>query len=190
MSYCRWRPELIQTCPDLAPVADRRTPNQHTSACVSIRSRHQHTSACTSGGSSNTKSLKLISQRTSAFLVTRSWSSSGVSICTFVPVSKYFCTSKASEHLPEVSQHGHHKRQRQHNNDNQNANVYALAAACMFQHMSTYVRYVSIRQDMQYIESHTTVCLFTGIRQHTSGIRQHTSAYVSIRQHTSLSATC
>ena len=24
---------------------------------------------------------------------------SGVSICTFVPVSKYFCTSKASEHL-------------------------------------------------------------------------------------------
>jgi hypothetical protein len=26
-------------------------------------------------------------------------SSSGVSICTFVPVSKYFCTSKAREHL-------------------------------------------------------------------------------------------
>jgi hypothetical protein len=26
-------------------------------------------------------------------------SSSGVSICTFVPVSKYFCTSKAMEHL-------------------------------------------------------------------------------------------
>ncbi len=25
--------------------------------------------------------------------------SSGVSICTFVPASKYFCTSKASEHL-------------------------------------------------------------------------------------------
>jgi hypothetical protein len=25
--------------------------------------------------------------------------SSGVSICAFVPVSKYFCTSKASEHL-------------------------------------------------------------------------------------------
>ena len=25
--------------------------------------------------------------------------SSGVSICTFVPVSKYFCTNKASEHL-------------------------------------------------------------------------------------------
>ena len=25
--------------------------------------------------------------------------SSGVSVCTFVPVSKYFCSSKASEHL-------------------------------------------------------------------------------------------
>jgi hypothetical protein len=36
--------------------------------------------------------------------------------------------------------------------------------------------YASIRQHMQYIASHTTVSLFTCIREHTS-------AYVSIRQH-------
>ena len=30
-------------------------------------------------------------------------SSSGVSMCTFVPVSRYFCTSNASEHLHQAS---------------------------------------------------------------------------------------
>ena len=39
-----------------------------------------------------------ISQHTSSSIAA-SAASSAVSICTFVPVSKHFCTSKASEHL-------------------------------------------------------------------------------------------
>ena len=46
----------------------------------------------------NSKYLKLTSC-SKAPAISPCRSSSGVSICTVVPVSKYFCTSKTSEHL-------------------------------------------------------------------------------------------
>jgi hypothetical protein len=61
---------------------------QHTSAYVSIR---QHTSADlpAARGAQSAKHQHLAACS----------SSSGVSICTFVPVSNHFCTSKASEQV-------------------------------------------------------------------------------------------
>jgi hypothetical protein len=105
------------------------------------------------------------SSKTLAFTVTSARSQATgafcVSICTFVPVKQYFCTSQAVSGHTRVAMPRILLLLQQSGPED----VLPAPHTCMRQHTSAYV----------------------SIRQHTSAyvsIRQHTSAYVSIRGHT------